>query len=114
MIAIIVGFAFTDLNTTDNANGTNVSEGSHHYQVKIITDGDWEGSLSSSDVSMNDISGSGNKTIDLGNSDSIDVNVDISKTTDSSTKLTVKLYGDGKVVDEDSTDMPGGTVLISA
>ena len=97
----------------DTATDVNETNGTHHYEVKIVTNGAWEGSVTSDDVKMESLSGTGNKTLDLGNSDSSNVNVDISKMDDSS-KLTVKLYSDGKVVDSDSVDVPNGSVLISA
>ena len=114
MIGLLVGFVLMGGNIFDDSNTTSESGGHHHYKVKIITDGVWKGSLSSDDVKMEDISGTGDKTIDLGNSDASDVNVDISKGGDSSEKLTVKLYSDGKVIDTDSTNDPSGSVLISA
>lgn len=114
MFALLAAFFLMGGDISDDSNSTTQSTGTHHYKVKILTDGQWKGSLSSDDVKMEDVSGSGDKTIDLGNSDASDVKVDISKDGDSSSKMTVKLYSDGKVVDEDSTNDPQGSVLISA
>lgn len=63
---------------------------------------------------MEDISGTGDKKIDLGESKASDIDIDLSKSDSSSKKLTVKLYSDGKVVDSDTTDIQDDKILISA
>ena len=114
LIGLLIGLSVIDLNTSDG-NDTGVeSTGVHDYKVKIITNGEWQGSVSSDDVNMEDISGTGDKTIDLGKSDASNVKVDISKADDSAKKLTVKLYSDGKVVDKDTVDEPSESAMISA
>jgi hypothetical protein len=63
---------------------------------------------------MNDISGTGDKKIDLGKSKAGDINIDLSKSDPSSKNLTVKLYSDGKVVDSDTVEMTNEKILLSA
>ena len=113
MVGVIVGFFLTDPNTFLNSN-TTADDDPHHYELKIKTDGKWEGSISSKNVNMNDISGKGDKTIDLGKSRASDINIDISKADSSSDDLTVKLYSDGKVVDSDTAESLNEKILISA
>lgn len=113
MIGAVVGFFMLDPNAFANSNATASDDNPHHYEVKIITDGKWEGSISSKDVKMEDISGTGDKKIDLGKSKASDVHVDLSKSDSSSKKLTVKLYSDGKVVDSDTAEMPNEKILLS-
>lgn len=114
MIGAIVGFFIFNPNAFSDLDATATDDTTHHYELKIITDGKWEGSISSDDVSMEDISGTGDKKIDLGESKASDIDIDLSKSDSSSKKLTVKLYGDGKVVDSDTTDIPDDKILISA
>ena len=111
MIGAIVGFFIFNRNAFSDSNATASDDNPHHYEIKIITKGDWKGSISSKDVKMEDISGTGDKKIDLGNSKSNDINIDLSKSDSSSNKLTVKLYKDGKVVDNDTVEMPGEKIL---
>ncbi|WP_407413483.1 hypothetical protein [Methanobrevibacter sp.] len=114
MIGIVVGFFIFDPNAFLDSNATASDDNPHNYEVKIITDGKWEGSVSSEDVEMDDISGTGNKKIDLGKSKASDIDIDLSKADSSSNKLTVKLYSDGKVVDSDTVETEDEQVLISA
>ena len=114
MIGVVVGFLIFDPTAFSDSNATASDDNSHHYELKIITDGKWEGSISSKDVNMEDISGTGDKKIDLGKSKADDVDIDLSKSDSSSDKLTVKLYSDGKVVDSDTADMQGEQILLSA
>jgi hypothetical protein len=114
MGGVIVGFFILDPNAFSNSNTTVSDDNPHHYELKIITDGKWEGSISSKDVKMNDISGTGDKKIDLGKSKAGDINIDLSKSDPSSKNLTVKLYSDGKVVDSDTVEMTNEKILLSA
>ena len=114
MIGAIVGFFILDPNAFFDSNATETDDSPHHYELKIITDGAWEGSISSKDVNMDDISGTGDKKIDLGKSKASDIDIDLSKSDSSSNKLTVKLYSDGKVVDSDTAEMQNEKVLLSA
>ena len=114
LIGLLIGLTVFDMNTGGGDDASKESTGVHDYKVKITTNGEWEGSVSSDDVKMEDISGTGDKTIDLGKSDASNVKVDISKTDDSAKKLTVKLYSDGKVVDKDTVDEPSESAMISA
>ena len=114
MIGVVVGVFLLDPNAFSDSNATASDDNPHHYELKIITDGKWEGSISSKDVEMDDISGTGDKKIDLGNSKASDIDIDLSKSDSSSDKLTVKLYSDGKVVDSDTADMLDEQILISA
>jgi hypothetical protein len=114
MVGIIVGVFLTDPNTFLDSNATASDDNPHHYELKIKTDGKWEGSVSSKNVDMKDISGKGDKTIDLGKSRASDIDIDISKADSSSKDLTVKLYSDGKVVDSDTVDSLDEKVLVSA
>ncbi len=113
MIGTVVGVFILDPGAFSDSNATVSDDNLHHYEVKIITDGKWEGSVSSHDVKMDDISGSGDKKIDLGESKANDIIIDLSKSDSSSQNLTVKLYSDGKLVDSDTTEMTGQNVLIS-
>lgn len=114
MIGAVVGIfifypdAFSDMNATAS------DDNPHHYELKIITNGKWEGSISSKDVKMDSISGTGDKKIDLGNSTAGDIDIDLAKSDSSSDKLTVKLYSDGKVADSDTAEMPEERILLSA
>lgn len=114
MIGIVVGFFVFHPDAFSDTNATVSDDNLHNYELKIITDGKWEGSVSSQDVKMEDISGTGDKKIDLGKSRASDIDIDLSKSDSSSDKLTAKLYSDGKVVDSDTAEMPGETLLISA
>lgn len=114
MIGLVVGVFIFDPGAFSDSNATVSDDNPHHYELKIITDGSWEGSVSSEDVKMEDISGTGDRKIDLGNSKASDIDIDLSKSDSSSNKLTVKLYSDGKVVDSDTTDMPNEDILLSA
>ena len=113
MIGAVVGFFIFNPNAFSDSNATASDDNLHHYELKIITDGKWEGSVSSKDVKMEDISGTGDKKIDLGNSKASDVDIDLSKSDSSSNNLTVKLYSDGKVADSDTVDMPNEKILLS-
>ena len=114
MIGIIAGYFIFHPDVFLDSNATATDDNPHHYELKIITDGKWEGSISSTDVNMDDISGTGDKKIDLGTSKASDIDIDISKSDSSSDKLTAKLYSDGKVVDSDTAEMPGEQILLSA
>lgn len=114
MIGVIVGFFIFNPNAFLDSNATAPDDNPHHYELKIITDGKWKGSVSSKDVKMDDISGTGDEKIDLGKSKASDIDIDLSKSDSSSEKLTVKLYSDGKVVDSDTAEMPDEKILISA
>lgn len=114
MIGVVVGFFIYDPIAFFDSNATASDDNPHHYELKIMTDGSWEGSVSSKEVKMDDISGTGDKKIDLGTSKAGDIDIDLSKSDSSSDKLTVKLYSDGKVVDSDTADMPEEQILISA
>ena len=114
MIGVIVGFFIFHPEAFSDSNSTVPDDNSHHYELKIITDGEWEGSVSSSDVKMDGISGTGDKKIDLGESKASDIDIDLSKSDSSSKKLTVKLYSDGKVVDSDTAEMENEQILLSA
>ncbi|WP_405295972.1 hypothetical protein [Methanobrevibacter sp.] len=113
MIGLVVCVFIFDPGALNDSNASVTDDDSHHYELKIITDGKWEGSVSSKDVNMDDISGKGDKKIDLGNSKASDINIDISKSDSSSKELTVKLYSDGKVVDSDTAEMPDEKILVS-
>jgi hypothetical protein len=113
MIALVVGVFIFDPGSFSDLNATASDDNPHHYELKIITDGTWEGSVSSDDVKMDYISGTGDKKIDLGNSKASDIDIDLSKSDSSSNKLTVKLYRDGKVVASDTTEEPDGIILLS-
>ena len=114
MIGVIVGFLIFDPNTFTDSNAPASDNTSHHYELKIITKGEWEGSVSSKEVQMDDISGTGNKKIDLGKSKASDIDIDLSKSDSSSNKLTAKLYSDGKVVDSDTAETLEDQILLSA
>lgn len=114
MIGAIVGFFIFNPDAFSDSNATATDDNPHHYELKIITDGKWEGNVSSEDVKMNDISGTGDKKIDLGESKASDIDIDLSKSDSSSEKLTVKLYSDGKVVDSDTAELPDEKILLSA
>jgi hypothetical protein len=114
MIGAVVGIYMLDPNAFSDSNATASDDNPHHYELKIITDGKWEGSIASKDVKMEDISGTGDKKIDLGNSKASDIDIDLSKSDSSSNELTVKLYRDGKVVDSDTAETPDEQVLISS
>ena len=114
MIGVIVGYFILDPNVFFDSNATASDDNPHHYELKIITDGEWEGSVSSKEVSMDDISGTGDKKIDLGESTASDIDIALSKSDSSSKKLTVKLYSDGKVVDSDTAETPDEPILLSA
>ena len=114
MIGAVVGFFIFNPNAFSDSNATASDDSTHHYELKIITDGEWEGSISSKDVKMDGISGTGDKKIDLGDSKASDIDIDLSKSDSSSKKLTVKLYSDGKVVDSDTAEMPDEKILLSA
>ncbi len=114
MIGLVVGVFIFDPNAFFDSNATVSDDNPHHYELKIITDGKWEGSISSNDINMDDISGTGDKKIDLGKSKATDVDIDLSNADSSSNKLTVKLYSDGKVVDSDTAEMSGEQILLSA
>ena len=114
LIGITVGVFIFHPDVFTDSNATASDDNPHHYELKIITDGKWEGSVSSKEVNMEDISGTGDEKIDLGNSKAEDIDIDLSKSDSSSKKLTVKLYSDGKVVDSDTANMEGEQILISA
>lgn len=114
MGGIVVGFLIFDPGALSDSNVTASDDSPHHYELKIITDGKWEGSFSSKSVDMDDISGTGDKKIDLGKSRASDIDIDLSKSDSSSEKLTAKLYSDGKVVDSDTVEMENEKVLLSA
>lgn len=114
MIGVVVGVFIIDPNAFVDSNGTASDDSPHNYELKIITNGKWEGSVSSEDVEMDGISGTGNKKIDLGKSKASDIDIDLSKADSPSNKITVKLYSDGKVVDSDTVEMEDEQVLISA
>lgn len=113
MIGLIVGVFIFDPNAFFDSNATAPDDNLHHYELKIITDGEWGGSISSKDVNMDDISGTGDEKIDLGESKASDIDIDLSKSDSSSDKLTVKLYRDGKVVDSDTAEIPGEQIFVS-
>ena len=114
MIGIIVGYFIFDPGVFFDSNATATDDNPHHYELKIITDGSWEGSISSKDVKMDDITGTGDKKIDLGESKTSDIDIDLSKIDSSSNNLTVELYSDGKVVDSDTATIPDEKIVISA
>ena len=114
MIGAIVGFFIFNPGALSDSNATAADDNPHHYELKIITDGKWEGSVSSKDVNLDGISGTGDKKIDLGESKASDINIDLSKSDSTSNKLTVKLYSDGKVIDSDTTEMEDEKIILSA
>ena len=114
MIGVVVGFFIFNPNAFSDSNATASDENTHHYELKIITDGKWEGNVSSKDVKMNDISGTWDKKIDLGYSKASDVDIDISKSDSSPNKLTIELYSDGKISGSDTAEMPNEKILLSA
>ena len=113
MLGVIVGYIIYDPSAFFDSNAAS-DDNPHHYELKIITDGSWEGSISSKDVKMEDIYETGDKKIDLGNSPAKDIDIDLSTSDSFSDKLTAKLYSDGKVVDSDTAKMPNEKIVLSA
>lgn len=97
--------------------GTNVSTDSNQnpaasgYQVKIITDDSWSGSIGSIDSSSYD--GVGNDTIDVKNVESNIVSLAIQKNGGGSALLEVQILKDGQVVKEGSTTAAYGLVTLT-
>ena len=81
-------------------------------QVKVIYDGEWQGAAGDAD-SMNSISGSGEKTIDLEDANMI-VSANAQKQDGGSGELTIQILKDGKVLEEGSTDAEYGMAQITA
>ena len=113
MLGVIVGYIIYDPSAFFDSDATS-DNNPHHYELKIVTDGSWEGSISSKDVKMEDIYETGDKKIDLGNSTAKDIDIDLSTSDSFSDKLTAKLYSDGKVVDSDTAKMPNEKIVLSA
>ena len=113
IIAIIGGGLSHDKNTSPSTKSNDKSASSAQgKQIKIIYDGEWSGAAGDTG-SVNSISGSGNKTIDVDNSAHI-VSANAQKQDASSSELTIQILKDGKVVKEASTSAEYGVAQVSA
>lgn len=86
--------------TSDEIGSAPAGSGSH-FSVHVTYDGSWAGAVGQPG-SMQSVSGSGSKTIDVDGSPEI-VATTVHKTDDSTGELTVQIVEDGSVVKEAST-----------
>lgn len=107
IVGIISGGLSSDKNTTPTDNGEQVTG----KQVKIIYDGEWSGAAGDAG-SINSISGSGDKTIDIPDDANI-ISANAQKKDSSSDKLTVQILKDGEVVKESSTTAEYGVAQVA-
>lgn len=99
----------TDTSTSDSSADTvNQVTG---VQIRVIYDGEWQGAAGDTS-SMNSISGSGEKTIDL-DDDAYIVSANAQKMDSSGRTLTIQILKDGNVVEESSTDTAYGVASVS-
>ncbi|MBQ2654177.1 MAG: hypothetical protein IJF83_11520 [Methanobrevibacter sp.] len=115
IVAMIGGGLSSDKNTATTSssnNSDNTANQATGVQIKVIYDGEWQGAAG--DVgSSSSISGSGEKTIDLGDDVTI-VSADAQKMDGGSGTLTIQILKDGKVIKESSTDSAYGVATVSA
>ena len=81
------------------------------YQVRVIYSGSWLGSYGHG-TSTKTISGTGTKTYDVPNPESV-VMIDVMKRDDSSQRLTAEILKNGNVVKSDFTEEPHGNVAFT-
>ena len=121
IITMIGGMASPDKTTTttssnnsnSSGNGTNgTGEDTTGWQVKIITDTSWSGSVGG-EGSSSSYQGKGNKTIKLGNDVKV-VSASIQKEGQNSKELKVQILKDGVVKEESSTNAEFGVATASA
>lgn len=117
IIAMITGGLSQDKNTAKTASNTSGSNNSNTnvakgVQIHIIYDGSWSGAMGSGS-STKSISGSGETTLDIDDSNHI-VSANAQKMDGGSGKLTIQILKDGKVVEETDTDAEYGVVSVSA
>ena len=111
IIAIIGGGLSHDKNTSPSTK-SNSNSAPQGKQIKIIYDGEWSGAAGDAG-SVNSISGSGEKTIDVDKSATI-ISANAQKKDASSSTLTIQIIKDGKVVKEASTNAEYGVAQVSA
>ncbi|KZX10698.1 hypothetical protein [Methanobrevibacter curvatus] len=110
LIAIVgLGMALDGGDKTPEDKSTNY-EG---YQIKIIYDGEWT-SVAGGIDSSNSYDGNGNKTIDLADVSGDIVSANAQKQDGSSSKLTIQILKDGKVIKEGSTTAAYGVAQITS
>ena len=119
ILAFIGGMASPDVTTSttstsssSGSNDTNDTEKVDGWQVKIITNDSWSGSVGG-DSSQSSYEGKGNKTIDI-DSDANIVSASIQKKGSNSKELTVQIYKDGELKEESSTSAAYGVATASA
>jgi len=118
IIAMIGGAMSPDKNTSpatttnDKSSTDDAVDQATGKQVKIIYSGEWSGAAGDTS-SMNSISGSGEKTIDM-DDDAMIISANAQKQDSSSDTLTIQILKDGKVVEESSTDAEYGVAQVSA
>lgn len=111
-IGVVVIFVIVLAIFGGSGSQSNDSTADHYegYQVKIITDGSWSGSVGT-DGSQSTYEGTGDKTIDLGKDGNI-VSAAIQKK--SGGTLKVQILKDGKVIKEESTEAQYGVVTVAS
>lgn len=99
----------TASNPTEESSG-DTSE--PNYQVKIIYDGEWSGSISG-DGSSKSVDGSGTETFDVSGNPLI-VSANAQKQDDSSDELVIQILKGGKVIAEESTSAEYGIAQVTS
>ena len=112
IVAILGGGLSHDKNTSPSTSNGNSASQAQGKQIKIIYDGEWSGAAGDAG-SVNSISGSGDKTIDVDNSAHI-ISANAQKQDAGSSELTIQILKDGKVVKEASTSAEYGMAQVSA
>ena len=113
IIAVIGGGLSHDKNTSPSTKSNdNSAPQVQGKQIKIIYSGEWSGAAGDTG-SVNSISGSGDKTIDV-DKDAHIISANAQKQDSSSDNLTIQILKDGKVVKEASTNAEYGVAQVSA
>ncbi|MFC6873639.1 hypothetical protein [Halobellus marinus] len=97
----------TDSPTPEPTESEDVS-----YQVRIVYDGEWQGSISAGSTSRS-IDGSGTDTYDI-DGDPFIVSANAQKNDDSSRELTVQILQDGEVIADESTTSEYGIAQVTS
>jgi hypothetical protein len=117
LIVLIGGAISPDANTkttttSGNSTDNDTTEKVDGWQVQIITEDSWSGSVGG-DSSQSSYQGKGNKTIDLGTEPKI-VSASIQKKGQNSKELKVQILKDGEVKEKSSTTAEFGVATASA
>lgn len=111
IVAISGCTSSNNTNNDTNSQSTSSSSSSGTVLVKIITSGNWSGSVGDGSTSKT-IEGKGNYQQDMGSAQTVSAN--IQKQTNSSDTLTVQILQNGKVIKQESTSAQYGVVTVSA